>query len=568
MALRPRHRGAGKELGARTPGVKLRSMHDFPLSPTDIAAAELIAGVSYNEAERLQLAEGLALQMARAQRRRALDLPMDLHPASVFDPRLPGFVMPKAGAVRMPPGPLRPLPDHDADIAFASVAQLSDWIRSGALTSERLTHIYLDRIAQHGPRLECIALATPELALRQARAADQKLAAGTWLGPLHGIPYGCKDLLDTADLPTRWGAEPYLDRVPTSDSAVVRKLAEAGAVLVAKTSLGALAYGDIWHGGRTRNPWNLSEGSSGSSAGSGSGVAAGLFAFAIGTETLGSIVSPATRCGTAGLRPTFGRVSRAGAMALCWSLDKIGPMARFVGDTALVLEALNGPDANDSGSIDAGLAYDGARSIDGLRVGYFEADMNDALDRASLDAARALGVTLVPLERADLPYETLIDILYAEAAAAFEELTLSGRDDLLTWQEPQAWPSAFRRARFISAVDLVQLDRLRRLVMREADRWFETVDVILGSPNGGPMGLITNFTGHPCLALPSGFQDMATRTMQGLGIPVATNDGPLHRVPHSVWLWGRLFDEAPILLLGQALEQAFGVAGARPPGCG
>lgn len=542
-------------------------MNDHPPSPSDIAAAERVAGVAYTDAERTQMAEALVLQITRAQRRRAFEMPMDLAPASVFDPRLPGFVMPLAGDVRLADEPEMALPAEDADIAFASLAHLSGWIRSGALLSERLTRIYLERIARLGPTLECIALATPELALAQARAADTKLAVGEWLGPLHGIPYGCKDLLDAADLPTRWGAEPYLDRVPISDSAVVRKLAEAGAVLVAKTSLGALAYGDIWHGGQTRNPWNLEEGSSGSSAGSGSGVAAGLFGFAIGTETLGSIVSPATRCGTAGLRPTFGRVSRAGAMALCWSLDKIGPMTRFVGDTALVLEAINGPDARDPGNIAAGFSYDGARTLDGLRVGYFEADMGEALDRASLDAARALGVTLVPLQRADLPYETLIDILYAEAAAAFEELTLSGRDDLLTWQEPQAWPSAFRRARFISAVDLVQLDRLRRLVMREADRWFETVDVILGSPNVGPMGLITNFSGHPCLALPSRFREMPTRTMRGLGMPVATDDGPLHRVPHSVWLWGRLFDEAPILRLGQALEQAFGVAGARPPGC-
>jgi Asp-tRNA(Asn)/Glu-tRNA(Gln) amidotransferase A subunit family amidase len=542
-------------------------MNDHPPSPSDIAAAERVAGIAYTDAERTQMAEALVLQITRAQRRRAFEMPLDLAPASVFDPRLPGFGMPLGGVVRLADTPEAALPAEDADIAFASLADLSGWIRSGALSSERLTRIYLERIARLGPMLECIALATPELALAQARAADTKLAAGEWLGPLHGIPYGCKDLLDTADLPTRWGAEPYLDRVPASDSAVVRRLAEAGAVLVAKTSLGALAYGDIWHGGRTRNPWNLEEGSSGSSAGSGSGVAAGLFGFAIGTETLGSIMSPAARCGTAGLRPTFGRVSRAGAMALCWSLDKIGPMTRFVGDTALVLEAINGPDARDPGNIAAGFSYDGARTLDGLRVGYFEADMGDALDRSSLDAAHALGVTLVPLQRADLPYETLIDILYAEAAAAFEELTLSGRDDLLTWQEPQAWPSAFRRARFISAVDLVQLDRLRRLVMREADRWFETVDVILGGPNVGPMGLITNFTGHPCLALPSGFREMPTRTMRGLGMPVATDDGPLHRVPHAVWLWGRLFDEAPILRLGQALEQAFGVAGARPPGC-
>lgn len=536
-------------------------------SETDIAAAEKVMGIEYTPTERVQLAEGLALQVARAQMRRTWDPGFDLVPALVFNPILPGFVPGDPGPMAPAPLPPAPLPDHDVDIAYASVSALSGWIRSGAISSERLTRIYLERIARLGPTLECIALATPELALAQAKAADAKLTAGIWLGPLHGIPYGCKDLLDTAGLPTRWGAEPYLNRVPTTDSAVARRLAEAGAVLVAKTSLGALAYGDIWHGGRTRNPWNLEEGSSGSSAGSGSGTAAGLFAFSIGTETLGSIVSPATRCGATGLRPTFGRVSRAGAMALCWSLDKIGPICRSVDDTALVLAAINGFDVADAGSIDAAFGYDGAAGVGGLKVGYFEADLSNPLDRESLEQARTLGVQLVPLTRPDLPYEALIDILYAEAAAAFEELTLSGRDDLLTWQEPAAWPTGFRRARFLSAVDHVQLDRLRRQVMQVADGWFNAVDAIIGGPLVGPMGIITNFTGHPCLALRSGFQDVATRSMRGMGLPPSTEPkAPLHRVPHSVWLWGRLFDEGTILRLGHALEAAFAVAGARPPG--
>jgi Asp-tRNA(Asn)/Glu-tRNA(Gln) amidotransferase A subunit family amidase len=541
-------------------------MTDKILTETDIAAAGFVMGVEYENAERAQMVESLALQMVRARTRRAFALPMDLHPASVFDPRPPGFQMPPPGRVELPDVSLPPLPANDTDIAFATVVELSGWIKSGALTSERLTRIYLDRMERFGPRLECIAYATPELALAQAKAADLSLADGKWLGPLHGIPYGCKDLLDTAGIPTRWGAEPYLDRLPATDSAVVQKLAAAGAVLVAKTSLGALAYGDIWHGGRTRNPWNLEEGSSGSSAGSGSGVAAGLFGFAIGTETLGSIMSPATRCGTVGLRPSFGRVSRAGAMALCWSLDKIGPMARGVDDTALVLDVLNGFDSRDPGSISAPLTIDRSVELVGLRVGYFEADLGDALDRANLDQVRQLGVQLVPLDRKALPYETLIDVLYAEAAAAFEELTLSGRDDLLTWQEPQAWPSAFRRARFISAVDLVQLDRLRRLVMNEVARWFEVVDVIVGGPNVGPMGLITNFTGHPCLTIPSGVRETATRTMRGLGMPVATADGMLHQVPHAMWIWGRLFDEGTILALGRALGVGFQGRLPIPPG--
>jgi Asp-tRNA(Asn)/Glu-tRNA(Gln) amidotransferase A subunit family amidase len=530
---------------------------------SDIAAAERVMGIAYTPAERSQMLEALALQIGRARALRDTALAEDLHPASRFDPRLPGFTMPTARGVTSP-AVTRALPEADNDIAHASLAELSHWVRTRQITSQRLTNIYLERIQRLGPKLECIALATPELALRQAHEADVKLAAGIWLGPLHGIPYGLKDLFDTAGLPTTWGAEPYLDRVAERDAAVVRRLAACGAVLVAKTSLGALAYGDIWHGGRTRNPWNTEEGSSGSSAGSAAGTAAALFGFAVGTETLGSIVSPSTRCGTAGLRPTFGRISRQGAMALCWSLDKVGAICRFVDDTALVLDALNGFDAADPGSIGAPFAHDATAPLGAMRVGYFAEDMRDPLDQASLDAVRALGLSLVPLERAPLPYDSLADLLTAEAAAAFEELTLSDRDDLLTWQENFSWPSTFRRARFLSAVDHVQRDRLRRLVMREVDRWFASVDVIIGAPLVGPMGLISNFSGHPCLALRSGFRHIGTRAPRGLGVPVAVADGPLHRVPHSVWIWGRLFDEGTVLRLGRALEEGFGMAKQRP----
>jgi len=536
---------------------------------TDIEAAARIAGVDYTQAERALLAESLALQIARAQRRRSLELGNTLHPATVFDPRLPGFRMPEDTGLIAPKAPPRPLPEDDTDIAFATVVELSAWVRSRALSSERLTRIYLDRIDRFGPKLECIAHATPELALSRARAADAELAAGHWRGPLHGIPYGCKDLLDTAGIPTCWGAEPYAGRIPDSDSAVVAKLAKAGAVLIAKTTLGALAYGDIWNGGRTRNPWNPEEGSTGSSAGSGSGTSAAMFGFSIGTETLGSIMGPSTRCGIVGLRPSFGRVSRAGAMALCWSLDKIGPMCRGVDDTALVLAALNGFDEADPGSIAAPFSDDASADITSLRVGYFPKDSESPFDQAMLNTARSLGIALIPLSRAPLPYETLIDLLYAEAAAAFEELTLSNRDDLLKWQAPIAWPTGFRRARFLSAVDHIQLDRLRRLVMIEARHWFEQVDVILGSPLAGPMATITNFTGHPCLALPRGFQPMPTRSPGGLNLPVGlAEDGVQHRVPHAAWIWGRLYEEGPVLRLGRALEAAFGVSSERPPGFG
>ena len=538
-------------------------MNAPPPSLDQIEAAEQVSGVAYTPAEREQMQEALALQIARARLLRGLGLGEDDAPASRFDPRLPGFQMPTASGVTVSPVE-RAIPDNATDIAFASLRELSHWLRCGQISSVRLTEIYLDRIFRHAPTLECVALATPGLAMRQAQAADAKLAESIWLGPLHGVPYGLKDLFDTKGQPTTWGAETHLGRLPGRDAAIVERLAACGAVLVAKTTLGALAYGDIWHGGRTRNPWNVEEGSAGSSAGSGSGTAAGLFGFSIATETLGSIVNPATRCGAAGLRPSFGRISRIGAMALCWSMDKVGTICRHVEDTALVIDALNGFDPRDPSSIDAPFAYDAAAPLDRLRVGYFAEDFADAADAANLRAISTIGHELVELRRAPLPYDLLGDILTAEAAAAFEELTLTNRDDLLTWQEPWAWPATFRRARFLSAVDHINRDRLRRLVMREADRWFGEVDVIAGAPLVGPMATITNFTGHPCLCLRSGFRQLGSRLPRGIGVPAAIAEGQTHRVPHSLWLWGRLFEEGTILRLGQALETAFGVADNRP----
>jgi Asp-tRNA(Asn)/Glu-tRNA(Gln) amidotransferase A subunit family amidase len=436
-----------------------------------------------------------------------------------------------------------------------------------------LTEIYLERIARLGEKLKCIAVATPELAREQARRADRILADGIYLGPLHGIPWGAKDLLDTAGIATGWGAEPYRGRIPERDAAVVKKITEAGAVLIAKTTLGALAYGDIWYEGRTRNPWNLEEGSSGSSAGSGSATAAGLVGFSIGTETLGSIVAPSIRCGTTGLRPSFGRVSRAGAMALCWSLDKIGPICRTVEDTALVLAAINGFDESDPGSIAAPFGYDAAEPIEGLRLGYFPADFAlpqaDELDGAALEAARRLALELVPLERPDLPYDALMNILFAEAAAAFEELTLDNRDDELSWQEPAAWPNTFRKARFLSAVDHVQLDRLRRRVMQDMDAAFDGVDAMIGPCLIGPMLTITNFTGHPSLVMRSGFRRSETRGPLSLARARieqgSSTKGPSFTVPHAISLYGRLFDEGTILRIGRALEKEFAVWDRRPP---
>ena len=539
-------------------------MTDLIIDDATLDAAERLLGIRYTDAERAGMRDNLAGQVDLAVRRRAVRLPNALPPATLFDPRLPGFAMPAQAAMNIPRA-APALPSADADIAFAPVRHLSAWIAGGQLSSVRLTRIYLDRIRRHDPALFSFATVTDALALAQAAQADALLAGGTWLGPLHGVPYAAKDILDTAGIATGWGAEPYMHRVPERDAAVVRRLAGAGAVLLGKASVGALAYGDIWYGGRTRNPWNPEEGSSGSSAGSASATAAGLAGFAIGTETLGSIVSPCARCGATGLRPTFGRVSRAGAMALCWSLDKVGPITRAVEDTALVLAAIQGFDAEDSGSIAAPFGWDATRSPAGLRVGYVPAQFTDPLDLAALDAVRGLGAAAIPLDLPDLPYDALRHLLFAEAAAAFEELTLDDTDDTLTRQDPGGWPNSFRKARFLSAVDHIQLDRLRRRVMQDMDALFRRCDVILAPAMTGPMTVIGNMTGHPCLTLRAGFTGLRTRGMPAfLHGEIKQGDGPEHQVPHAITVIAPLFDEAAALTLGRALEAALAVADRRP----
>ncbi len=540
-------------------------MSELQIDDHAIAAAERLFGIEYTPQERAQMRDNLAPQVEWALRRRKVGLPNALPPSLLFDPRLPGFAMPAQQAMNIP-RIAPPLPADDTAIAFAPVAHLSAWIAGHQLTSARLTRIYLDRIARIDPILHSFATVTADLALAQAARADRLLAAGTWLGPLHGIPYAAKDLLDTAGITTGWGAEPYADRVPATDAAVITKLAEAGAVLLGKTSLGALAFGDIWYGGRTRNPWNTEEGSRGSSAGSGAATAAALCAFAIGSETLGSILAPSARCGTAGLRPTFGRVSRAGAMALCWSLDKLGPLTRAVDDIAFVLAAINGHDPRDEGSIAAPFGWDATRPATSLRCGYIEADFTDEHDRAALDAVRRLGVATVPVTLPDLPYEAMQLLLFAEAAAAFEELTLDHRDDTLARQDPGGWPNSFRKARFISAVDYIQADRLRRRTMQVMDAVFRQVDVLLSPLNAGPLTIIGNLTGHPALAVRTGFAQLQTREMPAfLNAPTQHAAGPKHKVPHGIGILAPLFDEAAALTLGRALEASLNVAAARPP---
>ncbi len=381
-----------------------------------------------------------------------------------------------------------------------------------------------------------------------------------------------KDLLDTAGIPTTYGAEPFRNRIPDQDGAVVRRLHDAGAVLVAKLSLGALALNDIWFGGQTMNPWLLEEGASGSSAGPGAATAAGLVGFSIGSETGGSIVSPSMRCGLTGLRPTFGRVARTGAMTLCWSLDKLGPMTRGVEDAMLVLQAISGPDAGDVSSVPSRLDFDAGGAVKGLRVGYFPGWMKEPpatdVDRAALQAVRELGMTAVEVQLPDWPYDSLDLILFAEGAAAFEELALSGGLRQLKAQVPDAWPNLFRQARFLSAVDFVQADRMRRKVAQEMARLFSEVDLLLVPSLRDEMLTISNFTGHPSLTLRAGFVEVSEARSDWAPDPAhpLPKFSPPRRVPHGITLIGRLFDEGTLGAAGLALERRFHVVGERPPG--
>ncbi|MFZ0732487.1 MAG: amidase [Candidatus Sulfotelmatobacter sp.] len=541
------------------------------------AEAEKLVQFPMNDSERAEAASSWQKTMAALYERRVgprkLALESTLAPATEWNPMLPGV---KAGPqrdrfIRSKPADTS-LPAKDEDIAFATVTQLSHWIEKRQLTSERLTRIYLERLRRFNPQLRCAITITRDLALRQAKQADEEIARGKYRGPLHGVPWGAKDLLDTAGIPTTYGAEPYRNRVPKDDAAVVKRLDAAGAVLVAKLSMGALALNDIWFGGQTMNPWLPEEGSSGSSAGPGAATAAGLVAFSIGSETGGSIVSPSMRCGVTGLRPTYGRVPRTGAMMLCWSLDKLGPMTRGVEDAMLVLRAISGPDAGDTASVPSYLDFDANTSVKGLRVGYFPAWMKERpatdVDHAALQTVRKLGMVPVEVSIPDWPYDSLNLILFAEGAAAFEELTLSGGLRELTEQVPDAWPNLFRQARFLSAVDFVQTDRMRRKVAEEMARVMSEVDLLLVPSLRDEMLVITNNTGHPSLTLRAGFVEVTKARSDWAPNP----DRPLptfstpRRVPHGVTLIGRLFDEGTLGTAGIALERAFGVLGERPAG--
>jgi Asp-tRNA(Asn)/Glu-tRNA(Gln) amidotransferase A subunit family amidase len=547
------------------------------ISPSTLAEGEKLVQVQFSAAERAQAAGNWRSAMAPLYERRTgprkIELEPTLAPYSRWNPILPGEV-PAATRdqfIRSSIGP-KPLPSRDEDIAFAPLTHLARWIERRQLSSERLTELYISRLRKFDAELRCVITFIPELALKQAKQADQEIASGRYRGPLHGIPWGAKDLLDTAGIPTTYGAEPFRNRIPSDDAVVVKRLRDAGAVLVAKLSLGALALNDIWFGGQTMNPWLLEEGSSGSSAGPGASVAAGLVGFAVGSETGGSIVSPSTRCGITGLRPTYGRVPRTGAMTLCWSLDKLGPMTRRVEDAMLVLQAISGPDQGDLSSVHSTLDFDANASASGLRVGYFPGWMKESpatdVDRAALETVSKVGMVPVEVSLPNWPYDSLDLILFAEAAAAFEDLTLSHKVDELKVQVPDAWPNTFRQSRFLSAVDFVQSDRFRRKVAMEMARLLSKVDLLLVPSLRDEMLTITNFTGHPSLTLRAGFFNVSEARSDWAPDPAhpLPKFSPPRRVPHGVTLIGRLFDEGTIARAGLALERSFAIADERPPG--
>lgn len=514
--------------------------------------AEKIIGLAFSDAERDSLLPDLVSARNSYEAMRRVNVANSVMPALHFDPVPAGRTFdPEQRPINWYLPEDVGMPERFEDLAFYSVTDLGVLIRQRKVTSEQLTRLFLDRLKTHGETLEAVITLTEELAMEQARRADREIAAGNYRGMLHGIPYGTKDLLALPGYKTTWGAMPYQDQVIDETATVIRRLEEAGAVHLAKLTLGALAWGDVWYGGQTRNPWNTQQGSSGSSAGSSSATSAGLVPFAIGSETLGSIVSPATRNGVTGLRPTYGRVSRHGAMALSWSMDKLGPITRSVQDAAIVFSFIHGPDGLDPTVRDLPFNYDPVFDFKNLRIGYvkaaFDTDYGSArFDRRTLEVLDSLGATLVPIELPELPFSDLTFILSAEAAAAFDELTRSGRDGELVRQIRNAWPNVFRAARFIPAVEYIQANRIRTMVIEEMDRRIKDVDVYI-SPSfaGGNLGL-TNLTGHPGVVVPNGFTESGS--------------------PVSITFMGHLYDEGTVLALARAYQEATGFHLKRPPG--
>lgn len=514
--------------------------HYDKISTQSIAYAEALIGLSFTAVERDSMVSTLDNQKQSYELLRKTSISNDIGPSLIFNP-LPYNFTPDQDQKSLKWGlkSEENLPKNDKDIAFLPISTLSTLIKNKELTSEKLTEIYIDRIKTHGDTLQALITLMEKSALEQARLMDKEIGEGNYRGPLHGIPYGLKDLFSVKGTKTTWGAMPYKDQEIDATAEIVDRLDDAGAVLVAKFTLGALAMGDVWYGGVTKNPWNLKQGSSGSSAGSASAVSAGLVPFAIGTETLGSIVSPSTRNGVTGLRPTYGRVSKYGAMALSWSMDKIGPISRSALDNGIVLSAINGKDPKDRSTIAAAFNYDAARPVDKLKVGYFEDLFEKASenDKEVLNVIKGLGIELHPLQlTTSIEPGAMRIMLVAEGAAAFDELTRLDQDDLLVAQHKNAWPNLFRAARFIPAVEYIQASRLRSILIEEMHELFKDYDVIITPSFAGPQLLITNLTGHPALFMPNGF------TLEG--------------TPTSITFLANLFEEEKLIMLGRAYQDA------------
>ena len=506
----------------------------------DVVAAEKIIGINFTAAERDSLLDGLKDQLSKYEELRTIDLPNNVEFPLYYNPHPAGMNLPKGRDKFDFNDVPTVVPDNIEACAFMTVPQLAHLIRTRQVTSEALTRMYLGRLKKYGTELECVVTITEELAIKQARKADMEIARGKYRGPLHGIPWGAKDLLTVPGYKTTWGATPFKDQVLNEKATIVEKLEEAGAVLVAKLTLGALAWGDVWYGGKTRNPWNTNQGSSGSSAGPGSATAAGLVGFSIGSETWGSIVSPATRNGVTGLRPSFGTVSRAGAMALSWSMDKLGPMTRSVAGAAIIYETIRGSDQKDKTVVDVPFQFSSKNQLKNLRIGYVVSAFADSVgsknDKVVLEVLESLGLNLVPIALPEFPTSALAFVLSAEAAAAFDEMTRSSKDDAMVRQIKNAWPNVFREARFIPAVEYINANRARTLLNQKMAKLMERVDVYIVPSFYGDNLLRTNLTGHPCVVVPNGFNEKGT--------------------PTSISFIGDLYEDGNVLVVAKAYQEA------------
>lgn len=520
-----------------------QKLENQPITTNVIHHAQSLLGLEFTEAEADSMIFDVTDNRRNFEEIRKVPINNEVAPAVAFNPLPIGFTFDKTPSKFIPStNPNVKLPINKSDLAFMSVRELAELIRTKQISSLELTQFFLERLKTYDKQLACVITLTEDLAIQQAKKADAEIAKGKYRGLLHGIPYGAKDLLAKKGYKTTWGSVPFKDQVLDYDATVITRLEEAGAVLCAKLTLGELAWGDVWFGGTTKNPWNLKRGSSGSSAGSASSVSAGLLPFAIGSETLGSIVSPSSECGTTGLRPSFGRVPRTGAMALSWSMDKLGPICRTVEDCAIVFNAIKGTDGKDLSTIDASFSFNGNRKdLKGIRIAYLKKDFDrnyptKSQDSLSLATLRKLGAELIPLELPNYPVGDMTIILSAEAATAFDELTRNGKDDTMVRQIKNAWPNSFRASRFIPAVEYLQANRLRTKLIQDMETKLKDIDVYISPAFGNANLTLTNLSGHPCVVLPNGFR-------------------PEGR-PTSITFMGKLFGEGKLLEVAKIYQDA------------